>query len=314
MHKKISVGLSVTIAVITLVITAIITTAVTMNIYTELVADLPQRENMYAELAEIDNIIRTNYYGTAEQTSVNNNIVNGYLDTLSNGANYRMTEKEYTDYKLKISGKDSAGKAVASITTQKYNGVGYIKILDFTDSTYSEFKTATDKFIAETVNGVIIDVRDTNSINIDSAAKIIDYIVPLATGGTNAIATATDKNGKTKQVFAADSQSISTPIAVLINENTNGAGELIACDIRDFGKGTITGTTTAGNGTLQQIFELSDGGALVLTVAKLLPYKSDCYEGVGVKPDYEVKQTQNTTELKNDKQFLQAFAAVSIQK
>jgi len=53
MHKKISVGLTITISIITLMVTALITTAVTMSIYSTLVADLPEREAMYSSLAEI---------------------------------------------------------------------------------------------------------------------------------------------------------------------------------------------------------------------------------------------------------------------
>ncbi len=310
MHKKISVGLCVTIAIITLVITAIITTVITMNIYTNLVANLPERENMYDDLSEADNIIRSNYYGELNQDDINNAISNGYLESLSQGINYRMSAEDYESYKLRISGKDKDGNAVKTVQTQTYNGVGYIKITDFADTTPTEFKSALDNFTKEAVNGIIVDVRDTNSINIDAAAEMIDFIVPLATHGTKSIATAVDKAGNNTKIFAADSQSCSIPISVLVNEKTTGAGELFACDIRDFGKGTITGKTTAGNGTYQQIFELSDGGAIVLSVAKLMPYTSECYEGKGVKPDYEAEQKSSADKLENDSQFLKAYSAV----
>jgi carboxyl-terminal processing protease len=61
--------------------------------------------------------------------------------------------------------------------------------------------------------------------------------------------------------------------------------------LRDFGIAQLVGDKTAGNGTMQKIFELSDGSAVALTVAKILPYKSDSFNGTGVEPDYVVPLT-----------------------
>ncbi len=305
MHKKISVGLTVTISILTLMVTALITTAVTMSIYSTLVADLPEREAMYASLAEIDSIIRSEYYGLLEEETVNDAITDGYLSTLTIGKNYMLTAEEYAEYKANQNG------AAPSVSFKKHSGVGYIKISDFTNTTPDEFKSAVTSLLNDSVSGLIIDVRNTDSINIKSSAMIIDRIVPLATEGTKSIATAVDRNNTNSVVFAADTESISVPVSVIVNEKTSGAGELLACDIRDFGKGTIVGKRTAGNGSYQKVFELSDGSAIVLTVAKLLPYKSDCYDGVGVAPDYEATLKQQTDDLSKDTQFMQAYATVT---
>lgn len=305
MHKRISVGLTVTISILAIMVTALITTAVTMSIYSTLVADLPEREAMYSSLAEIDNLIRSEYYGVLEEETVSDAITDGYLSSLTVGTNYMMTAEEYNKYKANQNG------ATASVSFEKYSGVGYIKISDFTNTTPDEFKEAYTSLSNNSVSGLVIDVRNTDSINIKSAALIIDRIVPLATEGTKSIATAVDRNNANTAVFAADTESISVPVSVIVNEKTSGAGELLACDIRDFGKGTVVGKRTAGNGSYQKVFELADGSAIVLTVAKLLPYKSECYDGVGVIPDYETALKNQTDDLNKDTQFLQAFASVT---
>ena len=305
MHKRISVGLTITISIFAIIVTALITTAVTMSIYSTLVSDLPEREAMYSSLSEIDNLIRNEYYGVVEESTVNDSIITGYIDSLTIGTNYIMTEDEYEQYKEKQSG------ATASVTSEKYSGIGYIKISDFTDKTANEFRNAYTSLSNNSVSGLVIDVRDTDSINIKAATLIIDQIVPLATEGTKSIATAVDRNNTNTAIFAADSENINLPISVIVNEKTSGAGELLACDIRDFGKGTVVGKKTAGNGSYQKIFELSDGGAIVLTVAKLLPYKSDCYDGTGVIPDYITALEKQTDKLSEDTQFLQAYASVN---
>lgn len=310
MHKKISIGLTVAIAVLAIMATALITTAVTMNIYSTLVSDLPEREAMYSSLAEIDSLIRREYYGTVEEESLNGAITDSYLSSLTVGNNYIMSAEEYSAYKLSQSGTDKQGNEIKSVSYKKHSSVGYIRISDFTETTPSEFSAAVTSLKNDAITGLVIDVRDTDSINIKSAAEVIDKIVPLASTGTKSIATAVDKSNTNTAVFSSDAESISLPVSVIVNSNTSGAGELLACDVRDFGKGTIVGKATAGNGSYQKIFELSDGRAMVLTVARLLPYKSECYDGTGVKPDYVVDGNMND-DLKKDNQFMQAYAAVT---
>lgn len=309
MHKKISVGLTLTIAIIVLVFTAIITTVATMTAYSNIVSDIPEREKMYNSISQLDTLVRNNYYGKVDENSINESIAEGYLSALD-GYNTILTKEDYEQYKLEKSGTDKDGNEIKTVTYKKFGTAGYIKFHVFNDNTVNEFTDAYDVLMNNSVTALVLDVRNTDSTNIEAAAKIIDMIVPIANDGTGAIATVTNKDGEIIKVFSSDAKSISMPMAVIVNENTSGAGELIACDIRDFGKGAVVGKTTKGNGTYQEIFELSDGGAVILTVAELVPYMSDSYNGAGVVPDYTSEQSAETDDLNNDTQFLQAYALV----
>ena len=141
------------------------------------------------------------------------------------------------------------------------------------------------------MSSVIFDVRNNDTGLISDVAKCIDMIVPIATEGTNAIATAVDKDGNVIETFTSDSDNTGFAIVILVNNKTSGAAELFACDIRDFGIAQLVGDKTAGNGTMHKIFELSDGSAVALTVAKILPYKSESFNGTGIEPDYSVPLT-----------------------
>ncbi len=169
------------------------------------------------------------------------------------------------------------------------NGVGYIKINAFYSTTAEELENALQYMKENKVNSVIFDVRNNNTGLISNVVKCIDLIVPVATDGTNAVATAVDKSGNIIETFASDSDSVNFTMLVLVNSNTSGAAELFACDLRDFGLAQLVGVKTAGNGTMQKAFELSDGSAVVLTVAKIIPYKSESYNDVGIQPDYTVE-------------------------
>ncbi len=309
MHKKISVGLTVTIAIVVLVITACITTVITMSAFSNIVSDIPEREAMYDSLSQIDAIVRSNYYGETDENAVNNSVAKGYIASLE-GVNTLLSSEEYALYLQEKSGIGDDGTEIKTVTYQKFGSAGYVKISAFNDNTPSEFEHAYEVLTNNSATALIIDVRNTDSNNIEAAAEIIDMIVPIASDGTGAIATAEDKNGDAVKVFSSDSDSINLPVAVIINENTSGAGELLAIDIRDFGKGTVVGKTSKGNGTYQKVFELSDGSALLLTVAQITPYISESYNGVGVIPDYTSELTTETNDLNNDTQFLQAYALV----
>ncbi len=171
------------------------------------------------------------------------------------------------------------------------SGVGYIKITAFYDTTADQLQDAVDYMSKNNASSIVFDVRNTETGRIRSAVQCIDVLVPVANEGSGALATAVDKDGKTLETFASDSESVSFPMIVLVNGGTSGAAELFACDLRDFGMAQLVGTKTTGNGTMQKIFELSDGSAVALTVAKIVPYKSESFNGTGLEPDTVVEMT-----------------------
>ena len=194
------------------------------------------------------------------------------------------------------------------------NNVGYIKITAFYSTTADQLQEALEYMNKKDVTSVIFDVRNNNTGLIPDAVECIDILVPVATEGTTAIATAIDKDGKTVETFTSDSTSSSLGMVVLVNSNTSGAAELFACDLRDFGMAQLVGDKTAGNGTMQKIFELKDGSAISLTVARILPYKSESYNGVGIEPDYKVELNPEQfsrlpmLSLEKDPQFKKAMS------
>lgn len=167
--------------------------------------------------------------------------------------------------------------------------LGYIKITAFYSTTAQQLKDAIEYMDSHSVTGIVFDLRNNNTGLIENAADCIDVLVPVPTESTGAIATAVDKDGNTVETFSSDSESVSYPMTVLVNSGTSGGAELFACDLRDFSMAKIVGVKTAGNGTMQRIFELSDGGAVALTVAKINPYKSESFNGTGLEPDYTVE-------------------------
>ncbi|MEG2396469.1 MAG: S41 family peptidase [Oscillospiraceae bacterium] len=398
MNKKISLGLTLALIFLSITATAAITMSLSMRTYNSLIKDLPNRTQMYSFLSEIDDVVRTNYYGEINKNLLNSDLSQGYTKGLGDRFSYYMTAKEFETYQNEMNGQkigigiisafnteDTAiyvaevsenspahlsglqkGDKITAIDNEKVtaynyealtkkltgeklstvaityqrdnieatvnvvkgytaqtvyhslNGtVGYIKITDFYSTTASQLDNAVKALTKQGAASLIFDVRNNASGSIENAAKAIDVLVPVASEGTKAIATAVDKAGKPIETFTSDADSVNVPMAVLINGNTSGAAELFSCDLRDFGKARLIGEKTAGNGTMQQAFRLSDGSAIMLTVAEIKPYTSASYNTVGLNPNEEVVLTKEQNNklallpLADDAQYQKANTVLS---
>ena len=86
------------------------------------------------------------------------------------------------------------------------------------------------------------------------------------------------------------------PLAVLVNDGSASAAEILAGAIRDRDRGELIGTTTFGKGSVQILENLSDGSAVKITIAKWLTPNGTGIDKLGIKPDQEVKQDENSVD------------------
>lgn len=172
---------------------------------------------------------------------------------------------------------------VETVLHEKKGSIGYIRILHFRDNTRKQFEKALSNLQNQQVQSLILDVRSSNSSQLSAAAEVLDLLVPT---GTTLYAQHAD--GSKEAVYTSDANDVTLPMMVLVNSQTKGAGELLACDLRDFSKARLVGTQTGGRGVMQRLFPLADGSAVNLTIAKFLPAKSANFDQIGLTPDYLV--------------------------
>ena len=166
---------------------------------------------------------------------------------------------------------------------------GYIKIVDFNENTYDQFKKAVEDLIGNNkAESLIFDLRNNTGGLVDPAIKMLDMLLPEGT-----IATAVYHDGSSEVLGVSDANCIEKPMVVLTNENTASAAELFTQALRDYGVAKSVGSTTYGKGVMQVTHSLKDGSAIRITVAQYNPPKSPNYDGVGIKPDYEVALTED---------------------
>jgi carboxyl-terminal processing protease len=93
----------------------------------------------------------------------------------------------------------------------------------------------------------------------------------------------------------------SLPLAVLINQGSASAAEIVAGAIKDANRGTLIGETTFGTGTVLQQFRLSDSSAILLAVQEWLTPAGYSFWHKGIQPDIAVSLPDETLILTPEK-------------
>lgn len=181
--------------------------------------------------------------------------------------------------------------------------VGYIKISGFKKNTSQQFIDTLERLTSNGAKALIFDLRDNSGGLVSVLEECVDPLLP-----EGVVATAEYKDGHSETLVYSDSSELNLPMVVLVNDVTASAGELFAASLRDFGKAVLVGEQTYGKGVMQTTTEFEDGGALILTVAEYKTVFSECYDGVGLTPDYIV---ENTSEG-DDQQFDKAVEVIKL--
>jgi len=162
--------------------------------------------------------------------------------------------------------------------------IAKLKITEFNDNTPDQFFKIFTQLRTEGASGFIFDLRNNSGGTVESVCRILDTLLP-----EGPIVSALYKGASEPEVlFSSDEDSVDAPMVVVINSRTASAAELFAQALRDYNKARLVGTTSYGKGSMQEIHKLSDGSAIDITVALYTPPFSENFEGVGVKPDFDV--------------------------
>lgn len=145
------------------------------------------------------------------------------------------------------------------------NGIGYIKINRFAETTFFEFMDAATDLNSKGMKKMILDLRGNGGGLLDEATKIADEI--LEDGLT--IVSTKGSRVKDQKVFATKPGLFEEGlVVVLLDEQSASAAEVLAGALQDNDRATIMGRRSFGKGLVQEQYKLSNGGALRLTVAR----------------------------------------------
>lgn len=163
------------------------------------------------------------------------------------------------------------------------DGIGYLQILQFGESTDEEVKMYLDDFKNQNVGKLMIDLRNDGGGYLDSLRGIANCLLPKDT----AYIQREFANGE-KDVSYTDGGTIDGigPIVILVNENTASAAEALTIGLKEMRDDvTVIGTTTYGKGTVQITNYFNDGSALKFTTSKWMSPNGVWINGTGITPD-----------------------------
>lgn len=171
------------------------------------------------------------------------------------------------------------------------NGIGYIKIDAFNEKTPEQFSTTLNTLTEQNIKALIIDIRQNGGGIVTALQPMLNRIIPAG-----AVAYAEYAGGARRTLIETDSiEKLEMPIAILVDNGTASAAELFAAVLRGESGAFLVGTQTYGKAVMQNTYEFSDGSALTLSTATIVPAKEPVYDGTGLKPDYLVELTEGSS-------------------
>jgi carboxyl-terminal processing protease len=166
------------------------------------------------------------------------------------------------------------------------DGIGYIKITQFQESTGPDLSAALEKLSKEGMTSLIIDLRNDPGGLLNSAVEVAEQFLPPK----KLVVYIKNKSGEKTEYFTeGEKPYVDMPMVVLVNQGSASASEIVAGALKDWNRAVIIGVQTFGKGSVQSLIPLSDGSGLRLTTAKYYTPKGTSIQGIGITPDIVVK-------------------------
>ncbi len=193
--------------------------------------------------------------------------------------------------------------------------VGYISLNEFSSHAAEQMERAIKNLGKENVQAYLLDLRGNPGGLLQSSVEIARMWMD-----NGPIVTTIDRKGG-KQEFAANHTSLTKlPLAVLVDNNSASASEILTGALKDSKRATVVGSQTFGKAVVQSVHSLSDGSGLAVTISRYYPPNMEDINHVGITPDIKIDLTQDQEKrleaepklraTADDPQYTRAIAAL----
>lgn len=191
--------------------------------------------------------------------------------------------------------------AVPTIETETTDGVFVISFYSFTANSSQLFSKAIAEYRASGTDKLLIDLRGNPGGYLESAVSIASHFLPKGT-----VVVTEDYKGKRENVIHRSKGIAGLPegtkVAILIDQGSASASEILAGALQDEGKATLIGKRSFGKGSVQELVQINGGGALKVTIARWLTPAGRSISDGGLTPDIEVEYTAEDRDAQADPQ------------
>jgi carboxyl-terminal processing protease len=144
-------------------------------------------------------------------------------------------------------------------------GIGYIRLSGFNETTDHEIAQALKKLDAPSLDGLILDMRGNPGGLLNEAVAVADMFLDK----NQLIVSHHGRTSPERRYYAVrGNQGMTTPLVILVNNNSASATEIVSGAVQDHDRGLIVGETTFGKGLVQTVTPLSEDTGLALTTAR----------------------------------------------
>ena len=198
-------------------------------------------------------------------------------------------------------------KSVDAKILGEKNKIGYIRLKSFNENSDQQLLKNIEDFEKKNKPiGYIVDLRNNPGGLLTQAIAITDFFLNdgeiVSTKGRNI--------SETRKFFARKGDKIKgKPIIVIVNNGSASASEIFAGALKDHKRAIILGENTYGKGSVQSIIPLKNGGGMRLTISKYYLPSGKSISEVGVTPDIEVEEIDDSFKIntKTDNQLQYAL-------
>ena len=163
-------------------------------------------------------------------------------------------------------------------------GAAYVKVGEFTPRVTDEVRADVEGFKRAGARQLVLDLRGAGHGELSEGVKMAELFMK---GGV--VAKVAGAKAEEQVLNADPARSVwDRPMAVLTDNGTSGAGEIVAAALLDAGRASVVGEPTFGRAPIQRAVVLPEGG-LVLTVARYVSPKGTAIHGKGVTPSVPVQ-------------------------
>jgi len=182
-------------------------------------------------------------------------------------------------------------ESVYTKSVENNDGILYIRVVSFDQNVVEEVKKALKK--QQNIKGIILDLRNNPGGLLDQAVGLVDLFIE-----SGVIVSQKGRVASEDRDFTATKTGtyINIPMAVLVNEGSASASEIVSGSLQDHKRAIVVGEKTFGKGSVQIILPINKDEALRLTVAKYYLPSGRTIQAVGVTPDIEIPSGKVPTE------------------
>lgn len=175
--------------------------------------------------------------------------------------------------------------AVRNVTVMP-GGVGYLRLAAFNERAAADVRAALESLRREGARSLVVDLRGNPGGLVDQAVEVAGAFLPAG-----ALVTYTEgrqASDARRLVVAREARPVGWPMAVLVDEGSASAAEIVAGALQDLDRALVVGETTYGKGTVQSVFPLRNGaGAIKLTTAHYHTPLGRSIHRPAASPDFE---------------------------